>query len=190
MLLFAVVAAVTAFALCGYGCGALAERGVRRSGAPVLFRGLAALCGSVAAAAYAWGLLIVAGAFMTAEDGGTDSAPVQSCRTPGWLERAEQGVEIVDYTVSFIPLGFVCETSHSGSRAGGVRDGGSYDNGDVPWYVNAAALGFALAGAGCAVSAGYASERAARAAGADGAARATGVGSGEAGAGAGQGEVQ
>lgn len=153
MLLFVVIAVVVAFRLCGYGCGLLADRAVRRSGLPVVLRGLAALCGSVAVAVYAWGLLYVAGAFMTAEDGGTDSAPVQSCRTPGWWERHQQGVEITDYTVGFIPLGFVCETS----------DGGSYDNGDVPGYVNPAVLGFALTAVGCAIGSGYVAELRARA---------------------------
>ncbi|MDQ0601449.1 hypothetical protein QF037_005794 [Streptomyces canus] len=85
---------------------------------------------------------------MTAQDGGTDSAPPQSCRTPGWWERHEQGIEIVDWSVSYVPLGFVCETS----------DGGSYDNGDVPGYVNPAALGLALTAAGCAVGSKYATE--------------------------------
>jgi len=89
---------------------------------------------------------------VTAQDGGTDSAPPQSCRTAGWWERHQRGVEIVDYSVSYLPLGFVCETS----------DGGSYDNGDVPGYLNPALLGFALAGAGCVISAGYVSEMRAR----------------------------
>ncbi|MDT9701544.1 hypothetical protein RMT89_38190 [Streptomyces sp. P17] len=109
--------------------------------------------GAGACALYGWGLLFVGGAVLTAEDGGTDSSPPQSCRTPGWWERHQRGSEIVDYSVRFVPLGFVCETS----------DGGSYDNGDVPGYVNPAALGLALAGAGCAVAAGYATEVRARA---------------------------
>jgi len=151
-LLFVLVAAVLAFALAGYGFGRLAECGVRRAELPILLRGLGGLAGAVAAALYAWGLLIVVGAIVTARDGGTDSAPPQSCRTAGWWERHERGVDIVDYSVSYIPLGFVCETS----------DGGTYDNGDVPGYLNPALLGFALAGAGCVISAGYVSERRAR----------------------------
>ncbi|MFI9832010.1 hypothetical protein ACIHIX_30500 [Streptomyces sp. NPDC051913] len=151
-LLFVVVAAVVAFALAGYGGGRIAERGVRRAELPTLLRGLGALAGAVAAALCAWGLLIVFGAVLTAEDGGTDSAPPQSCRTAGWWERHERGVEIVDYSVSYLPLGFVCETS----------DGGSYDNGDVPGYLNPALLGFALSGAGCVIAAGYVSEMRAR----------------------------
>lgn len=43
---------------------------------------------------------------------------------------------VVDYTVSYVPLGFVCETT----------GGGGYDSGSVPGYVNPAALGFGLAG--------------------------------------------
>ncbi|MBE8469515.1 hypothetical protein [Streptomyces justiciae] len=151
-LLLALVAAVVAFALTGYGFGRLAERGVRRADLPTLLRGLGALAGAVAAVLCAWGLFIVVGAVMTAQDGGTDSAPPQSCRTAGWWERHQRGVEIVDYSVSYLPLGFVCETS----------DGGSYDNGDVPGYLNPALLGFALAGAGCVIGAGYVSEMRAR----------------------------
>ncbi|KKD02572.1 hypothetical protein [Streptomyces sp. WM6386] len=147
MLLF-VIAAITAVALTGYGFGRLADHGLRRSGLPVILRSVAALAGAAAVALYALGLLGVIGAIMTAQDGGTDSAPPQSCRTPGWWERHEQGIEIVDWSVSYLPLGFVCETS----------DGGSYDNGDVPGYVNPAALGLALSAAGCAVGSGYATE--------------------------------
>lgn len=151
-LLFVLVAAVVSFALAGYGFARLAERGVWRGDPDALLRGLGALFGAVAAGLCAWGLLIVVGAVLTAEDGGTDSAPPQSCRTAGWWERHQRGVEIVDHSVSYLPLGFVCETS----------DGGSYDNGDVPGYLNPALLGFALAGAGCAISAGYVSEMRAR----------------------------
>ncbi|MCX5333792.1 MULTISPECIES: hypothetical protein [unclassified Streptomyces] len=147
-LLLFVIAAITAVALTGQGFGRLADRGIRRSGLPVILRSLAALAGAAAVALYALGLLGVIGAIMTAQDGGTDSAPPQSCRTAGWWERHEQGIEIVDWSVSYVPLGFVCETS----------DGGSYDNGDVPGYVNPAALGLALTAAGCAVGSGYATE--------------------------------
>lgn len=147
-MLFFVIAVVVAFALTGYGVGRLADRGVRHSGLPVMLRSLAALAGAVAAALYAFGLLGVIGAVMTAQDGGTDSAPPQSCRTAGWWERHQRGIEIVDYSVSYVPLGFVCETS----------DGGSYDNGDVPGYVNPALVGFGLAGVGAAIAAGYATE--------------------------------
>ncbi|MFE6332697.1 hypothetical protein ACFVOK_05685 [Streptomyces sp. NPDC057798] len=150
-LLLFVIAAVTAFGLFGYGGRTLADGG--RAG---LLRGLAALCGGAACALYGWGLLSVAGAVLSAQDGGTDSAPPQVCRTPGWWERHQKGVETVDHSVRFVPLGFVCGTS----------DGKSYDTGHVPGYVNPAALGLALGGTGCAVAAGYATELRARRAGA------------------------
>ncbi|MFH0518837.1 hypothetical protein ACHBTE_16900 [Streptomyces sp. M41] len=153
LLLFVVVAVIIAFALCGHGVGALSDRGIRHTGAPGVLRALAALAGAGACALYAWGLLGVAGAVMEAEDGGTDSSPAWACRTPGWAERHQRGIEIVDHGVSFLPLGFVCETS----------DGGSYDTGDVPSYVNPGVLGLALAAAGCVVGAGCVSELRARA---------------------------
>lgn len=78
-LLLVVIAAVTAFGLLGYGGRTLADNG--RAG---LLRSLAAFCGAGACALYGWGLLYVGGAVLTAQDGGTDSAPPQSCRTPGW----------------------------------------------------------------------------------------------------------
>ena len=152
-LLFVVIAVITAFGLCGYGARTLADRRAQRTGASGLLRGLAALAGAGVCVMYAWGLLAVMGAVMTAEDGGTDSSPPRSCRTAGWSERHLQGIEIVGYRVTYVPLGFVCETS----------DGGSYDNGDVPGYVNPAVLGLALTAAGCAIGAGYASELRARA---------------------------
>ncbi|MGW6906516.1 hypothetical protein [Streptomyces sp. NPDC054940] len=154
LLLFLVVTSIVAVGLCGYGGSTLAEHGIRRSSVPVRLRGFAALAGAGACALYAWGLLAVCGAVLTAEDGGADSSPPQSCRTQGWWERHQQGIEIVGHSVSYVPLGFVCETS----------DGGSYDNGDVPGYVNPGVVGLALTGAGCAIGAGYASELRARAA--------------------------
>ncbi|MFI7414587.1 hypothetical protein ACIBU0_38690 [Streptomyces sp. NPDC049627] len=154
LLLFVLVAAIVAVALSGYGGRTLnPDQGLRRAGAPTVLRGLAALAGAGACAAYAWGLLAVCGAVMAAEDGGTDSAPPQSCRTPGWEERHQRGIEIVGHHVTYLPLAFVCETS----------DGGRYDTGDVPGYVNPAALGLALTAAGCAVGAGYSAELRARA---------------------------
>lgn len=152
ILLFVLVLVVTGVALFGHGCGLLAERGILRASLPVWLRALAALCGAVAAGVYACGLLIVVLSTLSAEDGGTDSSPARPCRTAGWWERHQRGVEIVGHSVSFVPLGFVCETS----------DGGRYDNGDVPEFVNPGTLGFALAGAGCAVGSGYATRLAAR----------------------------
>ncbi|MFC5217436.1 hypothetical protein [Streptomyces coerulescens] len=153
ILLFVLIAVITAIGLTGYGSRTLADRRVRRTGTPGTLRGLAALAGAGACALYAWGLLGVCGAVMVAEDGGTDSSPPRSCRTAGWWERHQRGIEITDYTVTYIPLGFVCETS----------DGGSYDTGAVPGYVNPGVLTLALTAAGCAIGAGYVSELRARA---------------------------
>jgi hypothetical protein len=153
ILLFVVVAVIVAVGLCGYGGRTLSDHGLRRASAPVVLRGLAALAGAGACALYAWGLLAVCGAVMEAEDGGTDSSPPRSCRTAGWEERHQQGIEIVGHKVTYLPLGFVCETS----------DGGSYDTGDVPGYVNPAVLCLALAAAGGAIGSGYVSELRARA---------------------------
>ncbi|WP_405583276.1 hypothetical protein [Streptomyces sp. NBC_01092] len=153
LLLFVLIAVITAVGLAGYGSRTLADRRARHTGTPGALRGLAALAGAGACALYAWGLLGVCGAVMVAEDGGTDSAPPQSCRTAGWWERHQQGIEITGHTVTYVPLGFVCETS----------DGGSYDTGDVPGYVNPAVLALALTAAGCAIGAGYVSELRARA---------------------------
>ncbi|MFF7162654.1 hypothetical protein ACFZBP_15055 [Streptomyces sp. NPDC008086] len=149
ILLFVVVAVIVAVGLCGYGGRTLADHGLRRAHAAAVLRGLAALAGGGACALYAWGLLAVCGAVMTAEDGGTDSSPARSCRTAGWQERSREGVEIVDHWVTYVPLGFVCETS----------DGGSYDNGDVPGYVNPAVFGLALLGAGGVIGSVLVSER-------------------------------
>ncbi|MFD7293320.1 hypothetical protein ACFV9W_08535 [Streptomyces sp. NPDC059897] len=133
---------VGACALLGYGCGQL-------SGKRDALRGAAALAGAVAAALYAWGLLGVAGAVLTAEDGGTGSSPVIPCRT-GDMGR---DAHIVDYTVRYVPLGFVCETS----------DGrGSYATDDVPGYVNPGAALFGLSAVVGAVGVGYRGELRAR----------------------------
>ncbi|MDW4905166.1 hypothetical protein RB628_07350 [Streptomyces sp. ADMS] len=115
-----------------------------------LLRALAILSGALAVALYCWGLLQVLGAALEAEDGGTDSAPVRPCRTAGPQERG--GAEVVDYSVGYVPLRFVCET----------RGGGSYATDSVPGYVNPGAFGFALAGGLLAVGAGYEAELRAR----------------------------
>ncbi|MFE9636191.1 hypothetical protein [Streptomyces sp. NPDC006463] len=140
---------VAAFGFFGYGLVTLGRIGRRRTGPPVWQRGLAALLAGVAAAFYTWGLLHVAGAVVDAEDGGTDSSPLRPCRTPGQWERA---LTVVDYTVDYVPLRFVCETT----------GGGRYAAESVPGYVNPAVLGFALAAAVCAGAAAVGSERRAR----------------------------
>ncbi|GCB48992.1 hypothetical protein [Streptomyces sp. NL15-2K] len=158
VMLLVVVLSITACALLGRGCGSLAEKGLRRTSLPKALRGFASISGAGAVAVYAWGLLGVAGAIMEAEDGGTDSAPNRACRTSGWLERERSGDGIVDYSVSWAPLDYVCET----------KGGGSYTTDDVPGYVNPAVVGFGLAAAGCAISAGYVTELRLRGGGARG----------------------
>ncbi|GGO46213.1 hypothetical protein [Streptomyces lasiicapitis] len=128
---------IAVFGFVGYGCGTLGRIGLRQADRETWLRSCAALLCAAAAATYIWGLLGVTGAVVEAEDGGTDSAPIRSCRTPGWQER-EATAGIIDYTVDYVPLRFVCETS----------DGGSYATDAAPGYVNPAALGFALAALG------------------------------------------
>lgn len=134
LLLFIPAGLIAAFALAGYGLRTLGGTGLRRADRAVWLRGLGALMGAATAALYVWGLLHVVGAVMDAEDGGTDSAPIRPCRTPGWQEWARDP-GITDYTVSYLPLRFVCETG----------DGGSYVTGHVPRYLNPAVASCALA---------------------------------------------
>lgn len=139
---------IAAFALAGYGLRALGRTGPRRADRAVRLRAVAALVGAVTAALYVWGLLHVVGAVMDAEDGGTDSAPIRPCRTPGWQEWARDP-GITDYTVSYLPLRFVCETG----------DGGSYVTGHVPRYLNPAVACCALAAVALAGSAALTARR-------------------------------
>ncbi|MFF3460500.1 hypothetical protein ACFYXH_40730 [Streptomyces sp. NPDC002730] len=132
--------------LVGYGLGTLGRVGLRRADRQRWLRSSAALLGAVAAALYTWGLLHVAGSVLDAEDGGTGSSPLRPCRTPGQWERA---LSVVDYTVDYLPLRFVCET----------KDGGTYAAESVPGYVNPAVLGFALATAVSLGAAAFESER-------------------------------
>ncbi|MEU3182931.1 hypothetical protein ABZ707_01765 [Streptomyces sp. NPDC006923] len=134
LLLFIPAGLILAFAFAGHGFGTLGRAGLRRADRRTRLRSLSAVLGAVAIALYTWGLLHVAGAVASAEDGGTDSAPIRSCRTPGWQERTMADM-ITDYTVNYLPLQFVCETN----------DGKSYATGAVPGYVNPAVLGLALA---------------------------------------------
>jgi hypothetical protein len=115
-------------------------------------RGFATLAGLVALAVYTWGLLHLAGAILDAEDGGTGSAPLPPCRGN------DQVVHVIDYSVSYFPLSFDCET----------KDGGSYASGAIPGYVNPVAVGSALAAVGCAVASAYAAELRLRAAAREG----------------------
>ncbi|MDT0466906.1 hypothetical protein [Streptomyces gibsoniae] len=128
------------FALAGHGLGTLGRVGLRGADRRTWIRGGATLLGGVAAALYTWGLLLIALAVRDADDGGTGSSPLRPCRTPGQWERA---LTVVDHTVDYVPLRFVCET----------KDGGRYAAESVPGYVNPAVLGFAPAAVGCAAAA-------------------------------------
>lgn len=136
-------------ALAGYGLGTLGRSGVRGAGRGVRLKCGAALLGACAAAMYTWGLMHVAGAVIEAEDGGTGSAPLRPCSSPGPDERA---LQVTGYRVEYVPLSFVCET----------KDGGSYAAASVPGYVNPAAVGFALGAVVCAGAAAVELERRAR----------------------------
>ncbi|MGV9914302.1 hypothetical protein [Streptomyces tendae] len=150
LLLVVVVAVVTAVGLTGHGASVLAARRARGPGAGRALRALAAVAGAAAVAVYAWGLLHVTGAVMES-NGGAGSAPAPPCRTPGHEERA---LHVIDQSVSFLPLGFVCETT----------DGGEYTSDDVPGYVNPVTAALALTAVASAVGAGCATELRARAA--------------------------
>ncbi|MCC8334389.1 hypothetical protein LMJ38_00350 [Streptomyces sp. R1] len=121
----------------------------RKPGAP--FRVVAAVTGWAAGLLYVWGLVCVGFAVMDAEDGGTDSLPPRPCRTGVPPELAGR---VADYSVSYLPLRFSCETV----------DGEAYDSADVPGYVNPGVAVLAPTAVAGAVAAGYAGERRARAA--------------------------
>ncbi|MFC5201444.1 hypothetical protein [Streptomyces kaempferi] len=139
---------VACVALTGYGFGRLGRPGAERADGGGRLRGSAALVGAAAVAVYVWGLLHVAGAVLAAEDGGTDSAPIRPCRTPGWQEWARDP-GITGYTVSYLPVRFVCETG----------DGGRYATGHVPRYVNPAFFCLAVAAVALAGTAALDTER-------------------------------
>ncbi|MFJ5307678.1 hypothetical protein [Streptomyces sp. NPDC088350] len=104
----------------------------------MVLRKLATAAGLAAFALYLWGLLLVVGAVLQAEDGGTDSSPLRPCRTNGW-QYDKKVLSVTDYSVDFVPLRFVCETS----------GGGSYVADTVPGYLNPAVGGLTLAALGC-----------------------------------------
>ncbi|MFE6283202.1 hypothetical protein [Streptomyces sp. NPDC057877] len=128
----------------------------RRQGG--LLGGVAAFAVLGSVLVYLWGALHVGGAVLDAEDGGTDSSPIRPCRREDTLEQSVQGIDIIDYDVSWLPLGFECETS----------DGGRYDSGEVPSYVNPAVFGLAIVGVGCGVAARYRREALGKAGGQEG----------------------
>ncbi|OIJ64381.1 hypothetical protein WN71_029500 [Streptomyces mangrovisoli] len=146
LLLFIPAGVVLTCFFIGYGLGSIGRVGVRAADRRMWLRTAGALLGAVAVALYTWGLLCVAGAVLDAEDGGTDSSPLRPCRTPGQSERA---LTVVDYSVAYVPLRFVCETD----------DGGSYTADSVPPHLNPAVLGAGLAAAGCALAAAWDQER-------------------------------
>ncbi|MCI3273917.1 hypothetical protein [Streptomyces cylindrosporus] len=139
-LLFVVIAAVTGVAFLGKGLVGLGRGGL----APSL-RALAHLVGAGAAVLYALGMLVVAGAVLEAEDGGTDSSPIIPCRTGV----TASDYRIDDYRVWYVPVRFVCHRS----------DGSTYDR-EVPGYVNPALAALTVTGVGLRVSARYVDERA------------------------------
>ncbi|MFC7884684.1 hypothetical protein ACFUVV_22795 [Streptomyces sp. NPDC057376] len=121
----------------------------RKPGAP--FRVVAGVAGWAAALLYLWGLLGVGLAALEAEDGGAGSSPLRPCRAGVSPELSGQ---VIDYSVSYLPLRFSCETV----------DGETYDTADVPGYVNPGVAVLALTAVASAVAAGYATELRARAA--------------------------
>ncbi|MEV8538458.1 hypothetical protein [Streptomyces sp. NPDC051572] len=112
----------------------------------MVLRKLAIVAGLAAFALYLCGLLHVLGALVQAEDGGADSSPILPCRTTDGQEGGPEdprAAQVVDYSVDFVPLRFVCE----------MTGGGSYVTDTVPGYVNPAVFGLVLAGLGCWVAA-------------------------------------
>lgn len=109
--------------------------GSRRADSEVWLRTAGFAQAAIAVGVYAWGLLHVTGAVMSAEDGGTNSIPIPPCRTPGWEHRAEG---IVGYRVAYVPLRFVCETD----------DVGDYTT-SVPGLVNPVSFLLGLGAAVC-----------------------------------------
>lgn len=140
LLLLLPVGLIASLSLIGYGFGTLGRVGLRRADRKVRLRALTALLGAAAAALYSWGLLHIAGAVLEAEDGGTDSSPLRPCRIP---EERERVLHVIDYTVNYVPLRFVCETEGHGSYAAG----------SVPGYINPGVLGLALSAAVCGAAA-------------------------------------
>lgn len=139
LLLLILIGAVTVCGFVGYGFGSLGRAGLRRSGRQVWLRSVAALLFAFAVAVYTLGLLCAAGAVLSAEDHGASSAPMVPCRSAG----DERAAHVVDYTVQFAPLRFVCET----------KDGGHYASDDVPVWFNLIVLGAGLAAGACAAAA-------------------------------------
>ncbi|MFJ8039847.1 hypothetical protein ACIRBX_04925 [Kitasatospora sp. NPDC096147] len=147
---FLVLAAILLAALAALPVLAVRElvalaRGRRRGGRADRLRTVALLSGLGALAVYAWGALHLLGAVLTAEDGGTDSSPLIPCREGG-IERA---LQVVDYDVGYLPLGFTC-----------VRSTGDDYTVALPGYVNPAFAVLGLAAVASGILARAAAERA------------------------------
>ncbi|MFD7626725.1 hypothetical protein ACFV7Q_11945 [Streptomyces sp. NPDC059851] len=136
LLLLVPAGLVLPFVFAGRAVGVLARvGGPRRADSAAWLRAAGFAQAAVAVGVYAWGLLHLTGAVMSAEDGGTDSIPIRPCRTSGWEYRGEG---ISGYRVEYVPLRFVCET----------EDVGDYTT-SVPGYVNPVFFLFGLGGAVC-----------------------------------------
>ncbi|MFJ8142164.1 hypothetical protein [Streptomyces sp. NPDC096013] len=112
----------------------------------MVLRKLALAAGLAAFALYLWGLLCLLGAVVQAADGGADSSPVLPCRTTNGEADGPadpRAAHVVDYSVDFVPLRFVCE----------LTGGGSYATDTVPGYVNPVVGALTLTALGCWVAA-------------------------------------
>ncbi|MFK0259423.1 hypothetical protein [Streptomyces sp. NPDC090445] len=136
LLLLVPAGLILPFVFAGRAVGALAlAGGPRRADSGAWLRTAGFVQAAVAVGVYAWGLLCVTGAVVSAEDGGTNSIPILPCRTPGWEYRAEG---ISGYRVEYVPLRFVCEAD----------DVGDYTT-SVPDYVNPVFFFLGLGAAAC-----------------------------------------
>ncbi|MFD6911284.1 hypothetical protein ACFWB2_38320 [Streptomyces virginiae] len=107
LLLLVPAGLILPFVFAGRALGVLARAGgLRQADSHAWLRTAGFVQAAIAFGVYTWGLLHVTGAVMSAEDGGTDSAPIRPCRTQGWEHRAES---ISGYRVEYVPLRFVCE---------------------------------------------------------------------------------
>jgi hypothetical protein len=148
LLLLVPAALVVTVALARWGYAAGRAR-LRRTGGRIWLWNIATILGAIAVFWYAVGLLAVGTAIVSAEDGGTDSSPLRPCRAPGQEERA---LHVIDYSVRFVPLRFVCVTKNEPD----------YPAESIP-DVNLPVLGFTLAAAACAGAAlGQSRERASK----------------------------
>lgn len=138
--LLILVAPIVALALTGYGLG---RAGAWRGGRQARLRTAAALLGAVAICVYALGMLCVALAVLDAEE-----SPLRPCG-PGHRVEMER---VIDYSVDYLPLRFVCETTY----------GGDYTAEAVPGWVNPAAAVLALGAMSCVGTAVVEGERRAR----------------------------